>query len=76
MSGEETRFEGRLRMYARVVTAQLKPGTVEEAARIYQDCVAPAAAQTQGNDGIILLVNPKTSAVISSPYGAPKITWR
>ena len=52
-------------MHARVVTAQMKAGTLEEAARIYQDSVAPAAAQTQGNDGVILLIDPNSSAVIS-----------
>ena len=52
-------------MHARVVTAQFKPGTVEEAERIYRDSVAPAAAQVHGNEGVIFLIDPASSTAIS-----------
>jgi heme-degrading monooxygenase HmoA len=52
-------------MHARVVTAQMNPGTIGEATRIYRDSVAPAAAQQRGNKGVILLVEPKSSKAIS-----------
>ena len=52
-------------MHARVVTAKLKPGTIEEAARIYRESVVPAASQEQGYKGAILLVNPDADKAIS-----------
>ena len=45
-------------MFARTVTIQMKPGTMDEAARIYRESVAPAAKQQKGFKGALLLMAP------------------
>ena len=52
-------------MHARVVTAKLKPGTIEEVTRIYRGSVMPAASQEPGYSRAILLVNPEADKAIS-----------
>ena len=55
-------------MQARVVTAQLKQGTIMEASRIYRESVVPAAAREKGNGGAILLVQSDTDKAISITF--------
>lgn len=50
-------------MVARVVHVQLDPDKVEEAARLYQESVVPAAAQEEGHMGAMLLTRPDGSAI-------------
>ena len=47
-------------MYAGVVSVQLKPGHVEQAAQIYQDWVVPELRQMQGFEGGYVLTNAET----------------
>jgi len=44
-------------MYARVLKVQYKPGTIEEAARLYRDSYVPAAHQQQGFKGTLFLTD-------------------
>jgi quinol monooxygenase YgiN len=52
-------------MYARVVKTTNKPGTVEEATKIYQDSVVPAAKSVDGYKGGYLLVDSENNKAIS-----------
>jgi len=52
-------------MHARVVTAQIQPGKMEEAVGIYRDSVVPAAKQQKGFKGALLLTDPNTGKGIS-----------
>jgi heme-degrading monooxygenase HmoA len=52
-------------MYARVITVQIQPIRVDEAIRIYQDSVVPAAKQQKGFKNIWLLTDRKSGKGIS-----------
>lgn len=52
-------------MHARVISVQLKPGTAEEAARIYRDSVLPAARRQPGFQRALFLVDPITERAVS-----------
>ena len=52
-------------MHARVITVQLKPGTAEEATRIYRDSVVPAARRQPGFQRAMFLVDPITERAVS-----------
>lgn len=52
-------------MHARVISVQLKPGTAEEATRIYRDSVLPAARRQPGFQRATLLVDPATHRLVS-----------
>jgi heme-degrading monooxygenase HmoA len=52
-------------MHARVVTVQFRPGTTDQAVRVYQESVVPAAQQEAGFKGALLLTDPETSQGIS-----------
>ena len=51
-------------MYARVVTAQVLPGKLDEAIRIWQDSVVPANSQKRGWVSARMLVNRDTNKAI------------
>jgi len=55
-------------MYARMTTIQTQPGTLDEAIRIAQDAVLPAARQQPGFKGVLALVDYSTGKLIG-------ITW-
>jgi heme-degrading monooxygenase HmoA len=44
-------------MYARVLTARVKPGKLDEMARLYQDLVVPFAEQQPGFKGLFMLTS-------------------
>src|SRR5437660_10212414 len=52
-------------MYARLVTSQLHPGTVDEAVQIFRDSVVPDAKQQPGFQGAMALVNRSANKTIS-----------
>lgn len=52
-------------MHARVITAQLKPGTAEEASRVYRESVVPAARRQPGFQRALFLVDPITERAVS-----------
>jgi heme-degrading monooxygenase HmoA len=52
-------------MYARLVTVQIQQGKVDEANKIYQDSVMPAAQQQNGFKGGYLLSDPNTGKNVS-----------
>lgn len=52
-------------MHARVISVQLKPGSAEEATRIYRESVLPAARRQPGFQRATLLVDPVTERAIS-----------
>ena len=52
-------------MKARMVTAQIKPGKIEEALRVYRDSVIPAAKQQKGYRGKLLFINEDTNKSVS-----------
>ena len=52
-------------MHARVMTVQLKPGTAEEATRVYRESVLPAARRQPGFQRVFFLVDPETHRAIS-----------
>ena len=52
-------------MFAGVVFAQFKPGTLDEAIRIYRDDVVPSAKQQKGYVSHTLLIDRQTNKVIS-----------
>lgn len=52
-------------MHARVMTVQLKPGTAEEATRVYRESVLPAARRQPGFQRAFFLVDPQTHRAIS-----------
>lgn len=52
-------------MHARVISVQLKPGTAEEATRIYRESILPAARRQPGFQRATLLVDPLTDRVVS-----------
>lgn len=52
-------------MHARVITAQLKPGTTGEAERIYRESVLPAARRQPGFQRALFLVDPITERAVS-----------
>ena len=47
-------------MHARVVSMEMLPINVEEAVRIYQDRVLPAAREQKGFRGALMLTDPDT----------------
>jgi len=60
------RDTGRSRpMYARLVTSQLHPGTVDEAVQIFRDSVVPDARQQPGFQGAMALVDRSANKTIS-----------
>ena len=52
-------------MHARVISVQLKPGTAEEASRVYRESVLPAARRQPGFQRATLLVDPVTERALS-----------
>ena len=52
-------------MHARVVSMEILPMDIEEAARIYQDLVVPAAKEERGFRGALLLTDPYTGEGVS-----------
>ena len=52
-------------MHARVITAQLRPGTAEEASRVYRESVLPAARRQPGFQRAMFLVDPVTERAVS-----------
>jgi heme-degrading monooxygenase HmoA len=52
-------------MKANVTTAQVQPGKVEEAVRIYRDVVIPDIQQQQGFKAAFLLTDPTTGQGVS-----------
>ena len=52
-------------MYARLVTSQLQPGTVDEAVQIFRDSVVPDAKQQPGFQGAMALVDRGANKTIS-----------
>jgi len=52
-------------MYARAVTIQVQPGKLDEAIRIFQDSVVPAAKQQKGFKSIWLLTDRNTGKGLS-----------
>jgi heme-degrading monooxygenase HmoA len=57
-------------MYVRVTTIQLQPGKVDEAVRIYQESVIPAAKQQAGFQSTSLLVDRAANKGIALTYWA------
>lgn len=45
-------------MYARVTSAQIQPGKMDELMRFFQESVLPAAQQQQGFKGMLVLADP------------------
>jgi len=52
-------------MHARVVSMEIRPMDIEEANRIYQDLVVPAAKEERGFRGALLLTDPYTGEGVS-----------
>lgn len=52
-------------MHARVVSMEILPMEIEEAIRIYQDLVVPAAKEERGFRGALLLTDPYTGEGVS-----------
>src|SRR5690606_26390317 len=52
-------------MQARVISVQLKPGTAEEATRVYRESVLPAARRQPGFQRGTLFIDPQTDRAIS-----------
>jgi quinol monooxygenase YgiN len=52
-------------MYVRVTTIQLQPGKVDEAIRIYQESVIPAAKQQAGFHSTSLLIDRTANKAIA-----------
>jgi len=52
-------------MYARVVTVQIQPNKLDEATRIFQGSVVPAAKQQKGFKSIMLVTNRNTGKGMS-----------
>jgi quinol monooxygenase YgiN len=52
-------------MVTRIVTVQIKPGQLEEAVRIFQDSILPAARQQPGFKSLTLLTDPATGKAMS-----------
>ncbi len=52
-------------MHARVVSMEILPMDIEEAIRIYQDLVVPAAKEERGFRGALLLTDPYTGEGVS-----------
>ena len=52
-------------MHARVVSMEIQPMDIEEANRIYQDLVVPAAKEERGFRGALLLTDPYTGEGVS-----------
>lgn len=52
-------------MYARVVTAPVKPGTISEGISVYENSIVPAMQEQPGFRGTTFLVNETGNTVIS-----------
>lgn len=52
-------------MYARVVTIQMKPGSMDEGASIYENSIVPAMQEQPGFKGTTLLANEETNTALS-----------
>ena len=52
-------------MYARVTTANVQPGKMDEAISMMRDSAYPANKNQQGFKSAILLTNPKTGKALS-----------
>ena len=52
-------------MHARVISVQLRPGTAEEASRVYRESILPAARRQPGFQRATLMVDPITERAIS-----------
>ncbi len=51
-------------MYARVSTAEVQPGKMEEALSVSRDSILPAAKQQRGYEGGLWLTDPQTNKVM------------
>jgi heme-degrading monooxygenase HmoA len=67
LSGQE---EGEGTMHVRATTVQLQPDKVDEAIRIFQESVVPAAKQQAGFRGATLLVDRATGKGLSLTHWA------
>jgi len=52
-------------MYARVVSIQMKSGSMDEGASIYENSIVPAMREQPGFKGTTLLANEETNTAIS-----------
>lgn len=52
-------------MLARIATFQLKPGATDDLIRVFQDVLAPLAAEQPGFHGITLLTNAQTGSAVT-----------
>jgi len=52
-------------MLARIVTFQLKPGATDDLIRVFQDVLAPLAAQQPGFHGVTLLTDAQIGRAIT-----------
>ncbi|MBI4787624.1 MAG: antibiotic biosynthesis monooxygenase [Chloroflexi bacterium] len=52
-------------MYARIATVQIQPGKLDEAVRIFQDSVVPAAKRQKGFKSIMLMTDRNTGKGVS-----------
>ena len=52
-------------MHAKVVTAQFRPGKMDEAIGVYRDSLTPALQQQKGFKGVLFLTDHNTSKSIS-----------
>ena len=52
-------------MHARIVSGQFQPDKMDEAVSIYENSIAPAAKEQQGNKGACLLTDSKTGKFVS-----------
>ncbi len=55
-------------MYARVITAQSKPGTLDEIAQIYENSIVPAMQKQPGFKGAKLMANADTNVGVSITF--------
>jgi quinol monooxygenase YgiN len=52
-------------MHARVISIQLKPGTADEATRIYRDSILPTSRRQPGFQRATFLIDPITHRAVS-----------
>jgi len=55
-------------MYARIVTAQAKPGALDEIASVYENSIAPAMKKQPGFKGAKLMANEDTNVGVSITF--------
>ena len=52
-------------MHARVVTANVNPDEIEEAAGVYRDSIVPAAKEQKGSERLLLLTDRAKGKILS-----------